>query len=200
LVVLLAIPLGGCVGQWRMDYTSWLNGLSLLLVAGIAFSATNTFRTERIEGALELLLVTPLTAGQILRGQMWGLVAHFLPATLLLGFFWFVPLWFSSRIPAITWLNCWFSVSTLLTIPLIGFWFALRRMHFATAWLLTLLVGYLIPLAVVFGLRAVLGSGGTFSLLTGLIVFTAYQAILAAICFRQVYRALASRSFATGPV
>jgi len=197
LTILAAIPVGGCLGSWRMDFTSWLNGLTLLLVTGIAFTATSTFRNERSTGALELLLVTPLTAGQILRGRLWGMVAHFLPATMLLGFFWFVPVWFASRVPAATWLNCWFSVSTLLTIPIVGFWFALRRMHFLTGWLLTILLGYLAPLAVVFGLRIVAGPGNTISLLAGLIVFTLYQLALAVFCFKRVYRALETRSFVT---
>jgi ABC-type Na+ efflux pump permease subunit len=196
LIILSAIPIGGCLGSWRMDFTSWLNGLALLLVAGIAFTATSTFRNERSSGALELLLVTPLTAGQILRGRLWGMVAHFLPATMLLGFFWFVPVWFASRVPADTWLNCWFSFSTLLTIPLVGFWFALRRMHFLTGWLLTILIGFIAPLAIVFGLRIVAGTGNTISLLLGLIAFTLYQLVLAAGCFQQVYRALETRSFA----
>jgi ABC-type transport system involved in multi-copper enzyme maturation permease subunit len=198
LLVLASIPLGGCLGSWNMDYTSWLNGLGLLLVAGIAFTATSTFRQERETGALELLLITPLTAGQILRGRLWGMVAHFLPATLLLGFFWFVPAWFSTRLPAAIWLNCWFGFSTLATIPLVGFWFALRRWHPVTAWLLTLLVGYLLPLAGVFALRIMFGSGSTFSLLAGLIGFTGCQLAVAALCFRQVHRALETRSFVTG--
>lgn len=197
LLVLASIPLGGCFGSWNMDYTSWLNGLGLLLVAGITFTATSTFRQERETGALELLLVTPLTANQILRGRLWGMVAHFLPATLLLGFFWFVPVWFSTRLTTTTWMNCWFGFSTLATIPLVGFWFALRRWHPVTSWLLTLLAGYLLPLAGVFALRLTLGSGNTFSLLAGLIGFTGYQMVIATLCFRQVRRALETRSFAT---
>jgi ABC-type Na+ efflux pump permease subunit len=196
-IILIAIPLGGCFGSWNMDYTSWLNGLGLLLVAGITFTATSTFRQEWETGALEILLVTPLTANQILRGRLWGMVAHFLPATLLLGFFWFVPAWFSTRLPATTWLNCWFGFSTLATIPLVGFWFALRRWHPVTAWLLALLTGYLLPLAGVFALRIMFGSGNTFSLLAGLIGFTGYQLVIAALCFRQVQRTLETRSFAT---
>lgn len=197
LVILAAIPIGGCLGGWRMDFTSWLNGLTLLLVAGIAFTATSTFRNERSSGALELLLVTPLTARQILRGRLWGMVAHFLPATMLLGFFWFVPVWFNSRVAAATWLNCWFSFSTLLTIPLVGFWFALRRMHFLTGWLLTILVGYLGPLVLVFAIRIVAGPDEMLAAVAGLILFSGYQLALAIVCFQQVFRALETRSFAT---
>jgi ABC-type Na+ efflux pump permease subunit len=197
LLVLGSVPLGGCLVSWNMDFTSWLNGLGLLLVAGITFTATSTFRQERETGALELLLVTPLTAGQILRGRLWGMVAHFLPATLLLSFFWFVPVWFSTRLTAATWLNCWFGFSTLATIPLVGFWFALRRWHPVTSWLLALLAGYLLPLAGVFALRIMFGSGNTFSLLAGLIGFTGCQLAVAALCFQQVHRALETRSFAT---
>jgi hypothetical protein len=125
------------------------------------------------------------------------MVAHFLPATMLLGFFWFVPVWFASRVTDTTWMHCWFSFSTLLTIPLVGFRFALRRLHFLTGWLLTILTGFLVPLALVFGLRIVAGTGNTISLLLSLIVFTLYQLALAGYCFKQVYRALETRSFAT---
>ncbi len=198
LVVLASIPLGGLFGSRRMDYTSWLNGLALLLVAGTAFTATSTFRNERASGALELLLVTPLTASQIIRGRLWGMVAHFLPATLLLAFFWFVPVWFASLVPAVTWLNCWFSFSTLFTIPVVGFWFALQRMHFMTCWLLTIFIGFLVPLALVFALRLAAGPAGTLLVITSVFVFTPYQLTVTAICFRRLHRALESRSFATG--
>ena len=195
LTIFAAVPIGGCVGSWNMDYTSWLNGLTLLLVAGIAFTTTSTFRNERLDGALELLLVTPLTARQILGGRLWGIVAHFLPASMLLGFFWFVPFWFERDVQLATWVNCWFGFSTLASIPLVGFWFALRRLHAVSAWLLTLLAGYLLPLGFVFALNILLGPGETTTLLIGSIFFTVYQLVLALVCLRQVYRALEDRSF-----
>ncbi|MBM3832641.1 MAG: hypothetical protein FJ403_05095 [Verrucomicrobia bacterium] len=55
----------------------WQLRLALVLALGMAFTSAWSFRRERQSGALELLLVTPLQAGQLIRGRLWGLWAHF---------------------------------------------------------------------------------------------------------------------------
>ncbi|MBI1177978.1 hypothetical protein GC207_11145 [bacterium] len=197
-IVLGATVLGGCIVGPFMDYTTWLNILTLLLAGGLSFLAANSFRREQESGALELLLVTPLSTRQIVQGRLRGMILHFLPATMLLAFFWIIPAWFSNEITHATWMSCWFGFSTLVTIPLIGFWFALRRLHYVTAWLLTVFVGYLVPAAAAFALRIVLGTDGTIPVVVGLSLFTGYQLVVAAICFRQVQKALEARSFMVG--
>jgi ABC-type Na+ efflux pump permease subunit len=67
------------------------NGLSrlltillLILAAAYAFAGVNGFFQEKTNGALELILVTPLSVNQIIFGRIWGLWKQFLPAALLL--------------------------------------------------------------------------------------------------------------------
>src|SRR6185369_13158550 len=60
-------------------------GLGLILLLGLTFSATGSFREELETGAFELLLVTPLRERQIIMGRLRGLWRQFLPAILLYG-------------------------------------------------------------------------------------------------------------------
>ena len=62
--------------------------LASLLILGIAFTASGSFREERQTGAMELLLITPLKARQILRGRIRGVWGQFLPATVVLVSAW----------------------------------------------------------------------------------------------------------------
>ena len=56
----------------------------LILAVAFTFVGVNSFLTEKKSGALELLLVTPVTPGEIIRGRVWGLWKQFLPAGLTL--------------------------------------------------------------------------------------------------------------------
>ena len=60
-------------------------GLGLLLLLGLTFSATGSFREELETGAFELLLVTPLRERQIIAGRVRGIWRQFLPAILVYG-------------------------------------------------------------------------------------------------------------------
>src|SRR5206468_10795696 len=60
-------------------------GLGLVLLLGLTFSATGSFREELETGAFELLLVTPLRERQIIAGRVRGLWQQFLPAMLVYG-------------------------------------------------------------------------------------------------------------------
>jgi hypothetical protein len=64
--------------------TEMLTVLLLLLAGAYTFAGINGFFHEKNNGALELILVTPLSVNQILFGRLWGLWKQFLPATLLL--------------------------------------------------------------------------------------------------------------------
>ncbi len=65
-------------------------GLESILLAGLGAAAGASFRSEREEGTLELLLVTPTTPARIIVGRAIGLVRQFVPAiglaVLFLGF------------------------------------------------------------------------------------------------------------------
>jgi ABC-type transport system involved in multi-copper enzyme maturation permease subunit len=58
--------------------------MMLILAAAFTFVGVNSFLTEKKSGALELLLVTPVTPIQIIWGRVWGLWKQFLPAGLTL--------------------------------------------------------------------------------------------------------------------
>src|SRR5690606_29066063 len=58
--------------------------IAAFLGVGITFSAADSFRKERETGALELLLVTPLTVRQVIWGRLFGLWGQYLPMFLLL--------------------------------------------------------------------------------------------------------------------
>lgn len=127
--------------------------LWLLVIMGIslAFSAAASFRRERRSGAMELILVTPLSVGQIILGRLRGLWGQFLPAlalmfgvwvllSLQIGIldFWSNALYYDTgseldRWPALG----MFLLASFVAIPLVGLYFSLGQRHFLAAWLLT---------------------------------------------------------------
>jgi ABC-type transport system involved in multi-copper enzyme maturation permease subunit len=121
---------------------------------GLAFSAAGSFRRERQCGALELILVTPLTIGQIVFGRLRGLWSQFVPAILLLSLLWVFlfaigsfDLW-PGHYDSENSLNPAFAMLALagfFAIPIVGLYFSLRQRHFLTAWLLTLGVCLVLP-------------------------------------------------------
>jgi ABC-type transport system involved in cytochrome c biogenesis permease component len=119
--------------------------LGLLLLLGLTFSATGSFRQELETGAFELLLVTPLRERQIVAGRLRGLWRQFLPAILVYGCgsIYLASGW-SDREVATT--ACHAVASTLAsfcTLPLIGLYFSMRRWNFFPAWLVASLLGLL---------------------------------------------------------
>ena len=116
--------------------------LGWLMMGSMAASAAGSFRRERESGVLELLLVTPLSTGQIIGGRLRGLWGQFLPAVgILLG------LWIyfdrlnreteGTEMPLV-FAGLYFSV------PVLGLYFSLRCRNFIAAFLLTL-VGSFMP-------------------------------------------------------
>jgi ABC-type Na+ efflux pump permease subunit len=53
---------------------------ALILAAIYTFVSVNSFLTEKKSGALELLLVTPVSPDAIIFGRVWGLWLQFLPS------------------------------------------------------------------------------------------------------------------------
>jgi ABC-type transport system involved in cytochrome c biogenesis permease component len=130
--------------------------LALLVLLGLTFSAAGSFRSERESGALELLLVTPLRAGQVIRGRLQGIRMQYLPAVLTLALAWFCllpPRWQKVIFqPAeweggtVLWLCLFVAVIvSFVTLPVIGLYFSLKRMNHLVSWLCACGVGLLIP-------------------------------------------------------
>jgi ABC-type transport system involved in multi-copper enzyme maturation permease subunit len=115
--------------------------LGVLVALGISFTAANSFRSERVTGALELLLITPLRAPQIIFGRLWGLWVHFFPAVMITIFVWkanpFLDL--SRPVHALMLLGCY------LFVPALGLYISLHSLNFFVAWGLIFLGGCLAP-------------------------------------------------------
>jgi ABC-type transport system involved in multi-copper enzyme maturation permease subunit len=187
-------------------YLRWLDAfqsaLGWLLTGSVAASAAGSFRRERETGVLELLLVSPLSARQIVLGRLRGLWAQFLPAfALWLG----VWLYLGSVVPWPLPLGRIGSfVSLYFVLPVVGLYFSLRCRSFLTAFVWTVLVGYGLPSiagrATAAGLLAVADEGGGLGLwpdmgiLPTLAILLA-QGGLACWAWRRLNRALEQRAF-----
>lgn len=133
--------------------------LVLLLLMGLAFAAAGSYRQEKENRVLELLLVTPLTERQIIGDRVRAIWGQFAPAAavlILAGlclvqderlFKSFAYDQFSigglvaGNLPGLA----LFSLSTYLTMPIIGLYLSLRPWPFLAAWLLTGAWGMLFP-------------------------------------------------------
>jgi ABC-type transport system involved in multi-copper enzyme maturation permease subunit len=60
--------------------------LLLILAGAYTFVGVNSFLAEKRSGALELILITPISVNKIIFGRVWGLWKQFLPAALILAF------------------------------------------------------------------------------------------------------------------
>lgn len=115
-----------------------------VLIGAMALSACNSFARERESGALELLLVSPLTERQIIGGRLMGLWMQVLPA---LAFYvlMFEAFHVSSREKwAVTILR------TALCTSIIGLCLSMTRLNLFVRWLATM-VAVFIPIAVGLG-------------------------------------------------
>jgi ABC-type transport system involved in multi-copper enzyme maturation permease subunit len=137
------------MAQWRLflgwrQFMEYQMQLYRLVAFGIAFSAAASFRRERQSGALELLLVTPISAGKLIFGRVQGVCFHFFPAIAILATVWTMgpqflslPLW-----------QAWYLAGAFFCIPIIGFYCSLLTSNVLVAWLLTLLFSQFLPYAI----------------------------------------------------
>jgi ABC-type transport system involved in multi-copper enzyme maturation permease subunit len=72
-------------GKYPYYLNTLLTVLLLILAAAYTFAGVNGFFQEKKSGALELILITPLSVDRIIFGRIWGMWQQFLPATLLLA-------------------------------------------------------------------------------------------------------------------
>ena len=106
-------------GNYR-DYSSGFQFLAWLLLGTVAFVAANSFRNERESGALEILLVTPLSERQIISGRLRGLWSQFLPASVVwMG----VVLYLSGSVHDIRLSDLLFWLIQYLAVPAVGLYF-----------------------------------------------------------------------------
>jgi ABC-type Na+ efflux pump permease subunit len=125
--------------------------LLLIWLMCLAMCSVTSFRRERENGILELLLVSPMPLLQILFGRLRGIWSQFLPATVLFFSAWLF-LYFvvggvtlQARFPGSKLL---LGLSSFVSLPIIGLYFSLRQKHILGAFLGTIIVGILIPYGV----------------------------------------------------
>jgi ABC-type transport system involved in multi-copper enzyme maturation permease subunit len=123
------------------------NGIAFVLLLGLAFSASGSFRHELESGAFELLLVTPLRERQIIFGRLRGLWRQFFPALIVYaaGNIYLSLGWSGTDHAHLARLSLTHAIVALATLPLIGLYFSVQRLNFFTAWLLTCLLGLALP-------------------------------------------------------
>lgn len=123
-------------------YTAQI-GLGLILLLGLTFSATGSFREELETGAFELLLVTPLRERQIIIGRLRGLWQQFLPAILVYGAgsIYLGSGWRDPEHAREAWVGFARTMTGFCTLPFIGLYFSVQRWNFFGAWLAACMVG-----------------------------------------------------------
>ena len=138
-----------------------VTALLLILAAACTFAGVNGFLQEKKSGALELILVSPLSVNQIIFGRVWGLWKQFLPSLILLagsdiavqvmlphGNFWYGYDW--DRDWSMIGMKDLEIVAIYLTLPMVATCFALSAKNLFVASALTV--------AIVFGPAAFLFS------------------------------------------
>ena len=68
---------------WGIVEREWV--VFAIMAAAYIYAGVNGFLQEKKSGALELILVTPLTINEVIFGRVWGLWKQFLPAAIVLA-------------------------------------------------------------------------------------------------------------------
>lgn len=148
--LVLAVSCGVLIAGLDEDDTEpWVFGLPMVLVIGMAFSASASFQRELEEGTFELLLVTPIRPAAILSARLFALWADFLPSVILsaaLALVWMTVHGSEPANKAILAL----AASSFLTVPFVGARLSVRRISPLTGWLWTIGLAGVFP--VMFGL------------------------------------------------
>jgi len=135
----------------RHVVTGWI------LLLGLTVYVIGSFRRERETGLLELLLVTPMKTWEIIRGRLLALWSAFLPAIALFVGIWSYCIYLSRYNVGFIWRGddvqpVWFFIISFLTVPMIGLYFSLRCRQQVSAFVLTVVNVFVLPLVPLLGL------------------------------------------------
>jgi len=135
-------------------------GLLLVILAIFyLFTGVSGFLEEKRSGALEMLLITPISANKLIFGRTWGLWKQFLPPLLILAGYYWVWSWFDQFLTIYSYRHNDSAESALLwtlficlflTLPVFATYFALRMKGLLRAAALTVIVefvGYIMAMA-----------------------------------------------------
>ncbi len=169
-----------------------------VLIGAIAFASAASFRREQETGSLELLLVTPLGEWQLIKGRLWGLFCHFLPAVLVWTVFRYMEGVLAPRSGNYL-LDVLTLYSSFVTLPLLGFCLSFTRLNQIAAFLLCLIIGVVLPQwlgELLAGYVRPVGGRRAWNILFW---FSVFQLGLGAISAFYLHRLLAQRRFLSKP-
>lgn len=158
--------------------------LAALLGASIALTASGSFRRERETGVLELLLVSPIGTGSIIRGRIFGIYSQFGPALILLFSVWLYSLTFAQNPPSNATAQVFGWAVTLACLPPIGLFFSLQNSNSMGAYLRTVFFGMALPFTIY-----------KYSPLQSALEAFLPQLVIAAVAVWQLQHRLAHRKF-----
>ncbi len=187
-----------CSGGFYM-YSARVGGteiLALALSCGMAFAAAGSFHRERESGAMELILVAPLSVGQIIRGRIRGLWSQFLPAIAALAA---VKTTYALRYFRFDLSELAYMLLAYLALAPIGLHYSLRARNVVIAWIKTICMAILLPaitaLASGYLIRLMAGQSAPDSAAIHLIVFMLSLASVTAYSGSQLKGNLQRRDF-----
>ncbi len=168
-----AVFLSGVQISFGRAWTPYV-AFQVAILLAMAFAGAASFRRERQNGMLELLLVAPLRADEIVQGRLQSVRKQFLPA---IGFT-LVPMLllialvgdtgsFMTSI-SLVFPQSFLFLTSLWVLPKLGILFALRGERFLTAWALTFLVGLAAPALLA---RSMMALGSASSSFLGMMAF-----------------------------
>jgi len=126
---------------WAPLVTAVPWGLGVIL----ALAGAASFQQEHEEGTMELLLVTPLPAREIVRGRMLALRADFLPAYALHAFLGLAWTLMTGRGGEGLWIALLAGFLVWHRVPAVGVRIAVRRVHPLIGWVWVVLFGMFAP-------------------------------------------------------
>jgi hypothetical protein len=123
------------------------------MIIHMGIIATGSFARERATGAMELLLVTPMTSGQIIMGRLRGIWGQFLPALVVLSISREVAAYvphrpFGIHVPPhsdVIVFSLWYLFALLFAMPIVGLYFSLRLRTFFASLAATFLMVVFVP-------------------------------------------------------
>lgn len=181
--------------SYNGDFGSWQRLIGWGLLAALGMTAAASFRRERENGMLSLLLITPLTPNQIVMGRVRGLWAQIRWATVL-----FVAGWIFLQGVSEVWFDYYwmfFFAVSYLTLPVTGLFCSLWRKSYFAAVLWTLMLGIIYPLtlALMWAMIVLLLFGFRNFWPTALVVAALVQITIAYVRGRELIGKLEKRSF-----
>jgi ABC-type transport system involved in multi-copper enzyme maturation permease subunit len=176
------------------NYNSMQTWLAWLMCGSMALSAAGSFRRERESGVLELLLVSPLHEGDIILGRVTGLWAQFFPSfALLLGAWAYIESFLQYSINAGGIIV--FFAFTYVTLPVIGLYFSLLCRTFLSAFICTVAVGLIVPIAIPFLFLRIWSLAWINLEINWSGSYVVTQLFLALVCWARLDAILRARSF-----